>query len=110
MLENTVTHYFPWDDTNDHAYCGKPMGAADIHSPLPTCPACGERLLALDAAIEETPLPLDADEAATELDPILNAGIPAHALLSPLGAELFALANTLNALALTRLLDEAVAS
>jgi hypothetical protein len=48
---------------------------------------------ALDAAIESTPLPLDADEARTELDPLLNAGAPT---MSPVAADLFAYAVSLN--------------
>ena len=86
MLDQTVTHYFPWDNTDDLAYCGHRMRAADVHSPQPTCPACAARQAAEEGAIDETALPLDADEARTELDPVLNAGVPAP---SPVVAELF---------------------
>jgi hypothetical protein len=55
------------------------MTGAMRHSPFPTCPGCVATLsaeIALEEAIDQTPLPLDADEAATELDPVLNAGVP----------------------------------
>lgn len=94
MLQQLSTHYFPWDDPDDVATCGHRVTAADIHSPQPTCPACAVALDALDAAIEDAALPLDADEARTALDPLLNAGIPARPM-SPFGAELFAYATAL---------------
>lgn len=100
MLETTVTHYFPWDDSDTFAYCGHRMTAADTHSPQPTCLTCAVRQAAAEQAIEDPALPLDAEEAHTELDPILNAGLPERKPLSPLGAELFALANTLALLTL----------
>jgi hypothetical protein len=96
MLDATVTHFFPWDDTDETA-CGRAMHAVDWHSAQPTCAACAAALAAedaLDAAIAATPLPLDADEARTELDPVLNAGAPA---MSPAGAALFDLARVLAA-------------
>ncbi len=74
MLHQTVTHYFPWDNSDTFAYCGHRMTAADVHSPAPTCAACAARQAAEEQAIEDTPLPLDADEARTALDPVLNAG------------------------------------
>lgn len=73
-----VTHY-TLDDSSELAYCGRRMTAADRHSPFPTCGGCAATLaaeIALEEAIDETPLPLDADEAATQLDPVLNAGVP----------------------------------
>ena len=99
MLDRSLpySHYFPWDDSDTFAACGHPMTAADVHATQPTCPACAARLAAEDAAFAETPLPLDADEARTELDPVLNAGVSQRAPMSPLGAELFAIATTLNA-------------
>jgi hypothetical protein len=75
------THY-TLDDTSELAYCGRRMRDADRHSPFPTCGGCAARLsaeLALEEAIDQTPLPLDADEAATALDPVLNAGVPVAA-------------------------------
>lgn len=105
MLDVTVTHYFPWNESEDVAYCGHRMTEADTHSPQPTCLTCAVRQAGEEQAIEDTPLPLDADEARTELDPILNAGIPERAPLSPIGAELFALARTLQAVYLVNLLD-----
>jgi hypothetical protein len=78
MLHQTVTHYFPWDDSDTFATCGYAMTAADTHSPQPTCPACADRLAAEEAAIEETPLPLDADEARTELEPVDALLLAAH--------------------------------
>jgi hypothetical protein len=80
MLNQNVTHYFPWDESDagdEIAYCGRRMTAADRHSPAPTCATCAATLDAVEAAFAETPLPLDADEARTELDPVLNAGTPA---------------------------------
>ena len=77
MLNRTVTHYFPWDESDERdpiAYCGHRVTATDAHSPVPTCAVCAETLDAVEAAFAETPLPLDADEARTELDPRLNAG------------------------------------
>ena len=112
MLNPTVTHYYPWTEPDGVATCGHRMSATDVHSCTPTCVPCVGRLAAeeaLEAALEATAQPLDADEARTELDPILNAGIPDRPM-SPFGARLFALGQTLNALALARLLDEAVAS
>ena len=100
MLKQTVTHYFPWTESDDVAYCGHRMTEADVHSPQPTCLTCAVRQAQEEQAIEDTALPLDADEARTELDPVLNAGLPSRAPLSPLGAELFALANTLALLTL----------
>ena len=94
MLKPTVSHYFPWTESDEVAYCGHRMTAADVHSPAPTCLPCAVRQAQEEQAIEDTPLPLDADEARTELDPLLNAGVPARPL-SPLGAELFSLATTL---------------
>ena len=88
MLDQTVTHYFPWDNTDDLAYCGHRMRAADVHSPAPTCLACAVRQAAEEQAIADTPEPLDADEARTELDPILNAGVPERTP-SPVATELF---------------------
>lgn len=108
MLLETVSHYYPWTETDGVATCGHRMTAADVHSPAPTCLTCTVRLAAIEAADDDA-LPLDADEARTELDVLLNAGIPDRPM-SPLGAQLFALARTLNALALARLLDEEVAS
>ena len=78
MLDHTVTHYFPWDDSDEaRAYCGRRMTDADRHSPQPTCAACVAAMAAedaLEALIELPQVPLDADEAARELDPHLNAG------------------------------------
>ena len=88
-VSQTITHYFPWDDSGDDArapiaYCGRRVTATDTHSPAPTCATCAETLDALEAACEATPVPLDAEEARTELDPVLNAG-----------ADLFAFAVSL---------------
>jgi len=94
-----VSHHFPWDEAEDVAFCGRRQQDGDVHSPSPTCPICRARLEAedaLDDAIAQTPLPLDADEAAAILDPVLNAGVPVRAPLSPFGASLFALAVALN--------------
>jgi hypothetical protein len=74
MLPQTVTHYFPWTDSDSFAYCGHAMTAADTHSPAPTCETCAARQAAEEQAIEDTPLALDADEARAQLDPVLNAG------------------------------------
>jgi hypothetical protein len=71
------THYT--HDDGELAYCGRRMTATDRHSVFPTCGGCAARLaeeIALEEAIDETPWPLDADEAATQLDPVLNAGVP----------------------------------
>jgi hypothetical protein len=76
MRNQTVTHYFPWTESDDVAYCGHRMSAADVHSPAPTCLTCAVRQAAEEQAIADTPEPLDADEARTELDPVLNAGVP----------------------------------
>lgn len=106
MLQNTVTHYFPWTGSDDVAYCGHRMTAHDVHSPAPTCLACAVRQAQEEQALEDAidaALPLAADEARTDLDPVLNAGVPDKRPMSPLGAELFALATTLARL---RLLDE----
>jgi hypothetical protein len=92
---HAVSHYFPTDSAE--AACGR---YADVASGTPTCPRCAAIVAdedALDAQIADTPLPLDADEAATELDPVLNAGLPTR---SPLAEELWDLARTLNAIAL----------
>ena len=78
MLPQTVTHYFPWTDSDTFAACGHAMTAADTHSPQPTCLACADRLAAEEAAVEETPLPLDADEARTELAPVDVLLLAAH--------------------------------
>lgn len=59
----TLTHYFPWDDSDTFAYCGHVMTEVDTHSPQPTCPACAAQLAALDRDVEDAALPLDADEA-----------------------------------------------
>jgi len=94
MLEQTVTHYFPWDESDEVAYCGHRLTAADTHSPAPTCPACAARQAAEEAAIEDVAPPLDADEAAAVLDPVLNAGVPFTA--SACVADLFAYAAALS--------------
>src|SRR4029453_11077690 len=79
-INTTVTtHYAPHDQPHDFAYCGVYLSDATYHSSQPTCPTCAAKLAAeaaIDAAVEETPWPLDADEAAIELDPLLNAGLP----------------------------------
>lgn len=93
-----MTHYFPWNDSDDVAYCGHQMTDADTHSPQPTCPACAARLDAEDAVYAETPLPLDADEAR-DLDPLLNAGRPDARPVGPtlrFADDLFAFAVALN--------------
>jgi len=82
MLQNVITHYAHADHSDDFAVCGAPLD--DTHANLgdPTCPRCAAWLAherALDRMIADTPLPLDADEAATELDPVLNAGLPVAA-------------------------------
>jgi hypothetical protein len=77
MLQQTITHYFPWDESDDRdpiAYCGHRVTAADAHATQPTCAVCAATLDAVEAAFEALPVPLDADEARTELDPVLNAG------------------------------------
>jgi hypothetical protein len=78
-MTTPTTHYAPWDaDDADVAYCGHTMTAADVHSPAPSCAACAAKLdaeEALAALVELTAaVPLDADEAARDLNPILNAG------------------------------------
>jgi hypothetical protein len=67
MLTETVTHYFPWTESDTFAYCGYRMRETDVHATQPTCAACAARQAAEEQAIEDTPLPLDADEARTEL-------------------------------------------
>jgi hypothetical protein len=97
------THY-TLDDTAERAYCGHRMTEADRHSPFPTCGGCAAQLaaeIALEEAIDETPLPLDADEAATQLDPVLNAGVPVLVPATSFNAtafvaDLFEFAATLN--------------
>jgi hypothetical protein len=95
-----LTHY-TLDDTAERAYCGKRMTEADRHSPFPTCGGCAAKLaeeIALEEAIDETPLPLDADEAATQLDPVLNAGVPPRIAptVPDFSQHLFQLAVSLN--------------
>jgi hypothetical protein len=100
MTRTFTTHYAPHDQPHDFAYCGVYLSDAKYHSAQPTCPTCAAILAAedaIDAAVEEIPWPLDADEAATELDPILNAGIPeAPASASSFSNELFDFAVSLN--------------
>jgi hypothetical protein len=100
----TDTHYLPWDATDDFAYCGVYVSDARYHSPQPTCAACAAKLAAecaIDAAIDEMPWPLDADEARAVLDPVLNAGVPdavqreTARVMSLVGATLFAFGVTL---------------
>ena len=82
MLTTTVTHYAPHDHSDDFAVCGARIDDTHVNLGDPTCPRCAAWLAherALDQMIEDTPLPLDADEAATELDPVLNAGLPVAA-------------------------------
>lgn len=62
-----LTHYHPWDENDIFAYCGHRMTAADTHSPQPTCAACAARQAALEQAIEDTPIALDAEEARIDL-------------------------------------------
>jgi len=93
MLPNIVTHYAPHDQDHDFALCGVYVDQDKYHSPQPTCPDCARKLAdeeALKQAIEETPWPLDADEAALALER------EAADRMSPLGAQVFALAVTLN--------------
>jgi hypothetical protein len=74
-----ITHYTREDAAFEIAYCGRRLRDDDRHSPFPTCGTCAAILAdecALDEAIDETPFPLDADEAALALDPVLNAGVP----------------------------------
>jgi len=94
MLPKIVTHYAPWPTEPDNfSLCGVYVDQDKYHSPQPTCPDCARKLAedeALEQAIDETPWPLDADEAATELER------EATNRMSPLGAQLFNLAVTLN--------------
>jgi len=96
MLKPIVTHYAPADQPHDFAYCGLYLSDPRTHSPQPTCPDCAKKLAqedaeaALEQAIDETPWPLDADEAATELEHTNS--------MSPLGAQLFTFAVTVNRL------------
>ena len=88
MLDRSVTHYFPYDDSDtesdEYTYCGQRVTPGAVHALTPTCPGCQAAIArreaeeaALEALIEaDGALPLDADEAASELDPVLNAGIP----------------------------------
>jgi hypothetical protein len=100
MSQTLVTHYAPHDaEPADFAYCGVYVNDAQYHSATPTCPTCAATLAAeeaIDAAVEAMPWPLDADEANAVLDPVLNAGLPAPAARSPLGAQLFNLALEIN--------------
>ena len=52
-MADTLTHYFPWDDSDDFAYCGYPMTAQDRHGLQPTCPTCRARLAAAEAVEAE---------------------------------------------------------
>jgi hypothetical protein len=99
MNQTPITHYAPWDASDDFAYCGVYVSHPDYHSPAPSCPTCAAKLAAecaIDEAIETAPWPLDADEASAVLDPVLNAGVPETSAKSPVGEELFNLGVTLN--------------
>lgn len=94
-----TSHYAPWDGfDDDRAVCGHRMTEDDTHAVIPTCPSCTEALLTEEARIADWQVPLDADEAARELDPLLNAGIPDAVPQQPslFGADLFAYAVSLN--------------
>jgi hypothetical protein len=70
MLTPTVTHYAHADHSDDFAVCGAPLDDMHVNLGEPTCPRCAAILAAeraLDQAIEDTPLPLDAEEARIEL-------------------------------------------
>jgi hypothetical protein len=97
-----LTHYWPWDADAEPgeegpAACGAPMADARQHSAYPSCPACAAHLAAedycmalVDALAEGTAPPLVAEATAAPAQRTLP--------LSPLGAELFALAVKLNRL------------
>jgi len=73
-----VSHYFPYCNEADIAYCGHRRQDGEAGSGAPTCAVCAADVEAedrLDAEVAELPLPLDADEVAA-LDPVLNAGAP----------------------------------
>jgi len=78
-----LTHYAPWDaDPADFAYCGVYVNDPIAHSPTPTCPDCAAKLAA-ECAIEEMieqdwALTLADDATRVDLDPVLNAGVPAE--------------------------------
>lgn len=98
----TITHYAPHDAVPaDFAYCGVYVSDARYHSAQPTCPRCAAQLAAeeaIDAAVDEEPWPLDADEARMALDPLLNAGLPEDvpAPRAAFAADLFNLAVLIN--------------
>lgn len=81
-MSQTITHYLPWDATEDFAYCGIYVSDARYHSPSPTCAACAAKLAAecaIDAEIERGWACTMADDATRiDLDPVLNAGVPAE--------------------------------
>lgn len=101
MPTPTLTHYAPWADAADQALCGHLMTPADLHMTSPTCPACVALLAAeeaFEALLDDELFPLDADEAARELDPLLNAGLPVPTASQPslFADDLFAFAVSLN--------------
>jgi len=67
MLPTTVTHYCPWNEPDDVAWCGVALRDVSQHSLTPSCPACA-RKLAIEEAVEarlteEAVLPLTDDDA-----------------------------------------------
>jgi hypothetical protein len=67
MLQSTLTHYWPWNEPDDVAWCGAPMADARQHSLTPTCATCAARLAVEDAVearlAEEAVLPCLDDDA-----------------------------------------------
>lgn len=74
MLQTNLTHYWPWTDPDDVAWCGAALDDVRQHSLTPSCPACARRLAIEDAVEarldEEAVLPFtdaDAIEAGVAL-------------------------------------------
>ena len=93
MLQNTLTHYWPWNEPDDVAWCGAPMADPAQHSLRPTCATCAARLAVEDAVEarlnEEAVLPFMDDDAR-------YAGETLPAPAAPLArAELFTFAAQL---------------
>lgn len=67
MLKPIITHYWPWNEPDDVAWCGARMTDDTQHSPTPSCPRCRAALAIedlLEARLaEEALIPLTDEDA-----------------------------------------------
>jgi len=72
MLQTNLTHYWPWTDADDVAWCGAALDDVRQHSLTPSCAACARRIALEDA---EAARFAEADALPFLDDDALKAGV-----------------------------------